>query len=85
MKQKSGIAKNIDMIHGPIFQSLILFALPLLGSNIFQQFYNTMDTMIVGNYLGDVSLAAIGVCTPCLLYTYPSPRDVEEDRMPSSA
>lgn len=52
------------MIHGPIFQSLVLFALPLLGSNIFQQFYNTMDTMIVGNYLGDASLAAIGVCTP---------------------
>ncbi len=52
------------MIQGPIFRSLVLFALPLLGSNIFQQFYNTMDTMIVGNYLGDVSLAAIGVCTP---------------------
>ena len=64
MKQKLGISKNIDMIHGPIFQSLVLFALPLLGSNIFQQFYNTMDTMIVGNYLGDASLAAIGVCTP---------------------
>lgn len=52
------------MIQGPIFRSLVLFALPILGSNIFQQFYNTMDTMIVGNYLGDVSLAAIGVCTP---------------------
>lgn len=64
MKREFGIAKNIDMIQGPIFRSLVLFALPLLGSNIFQQFYNTMDTMIVGNYLGDVSLAAIGVCTP---------------------
>jgi putative MATE family efflux protein len=55
---------TVDMINGPIFTSLVLFALPILGSNIFQQFYNTMDTMIVGNYLGDVSLAAIGVCTP---------------------
>lgn len=64
MKREFGIAKNIDMIQGPIFRSLVLFALPLLGSNIFQQFYNTMDTMIVGNYLGDVSLAAIGVCAP---------------------
>ncbi len=64
MKERFSITKNIDMIQGPIFRSLVLFALPLLGSNIFQQFYNTMDTMIVGNYLGDVSLAAIGVCTP---------------------
>lgn len=64
MKREVRVAKNIDMIQGPIFQSLVLFALPLLGSNIFQQLYNTVDTMIVGNYLGDASLAAIGVCTP---------------------
>ncbi|MCI9148524.1 MAG: MATE family efflux transporter [Hungatella sp.] len=64
MKQEIGITKNVDMIQGPIFKSLVLFALPLLGSNIFQQLYNTVDTMIVGNYLGDGSLAAIGVCTP---------------------
>lgn len=55
---------NVDLIHGPIFQSLVLFAIPLLISNIFQQLYNTADTMIVGNYLGDASLAAIGACTP---------------------
>lgn len=64
MKQRISITEHIDMIQGPIFRSLVLFALPLLGSNIFQQFYNTMDTMIVGNCLGDLSLAAIGVCTP---------------------
>lgn len=64
MKREIHIAKNVDMIQGPIFKSLVLFALPLLGSNIFQQLYNTVDTMIVGNYLGDASLAAIGVCTP---------------------
>lgn len=64
MKEKTGFAKSVNLIEGPIFRSLLLFALPLLGSNIFQQLYNTVDTMIVGNYLGDVSLAAIGVCTP---------------------
>ena len=64
MKNRFSITKNIDMIQGPIFRSLVLFYIPLLGSNIFKHFYNTMDTMIVGNYLGDVSLAAIGVCTP---------------------
>lgn len=54
---------NVDLIHGPIFKSLVIFAIPLLISNVFQQLYNTVDTMIVGNYLGDVSLAAIGSCT----------------------
>ena len=54
---------DVDMIHGPIFKSLVIFAFPLLISNIFQQLYNTVDTMIVGNYLGDISLAAIGSCT----------------------
>lgn len=53
---------DIELIHGPIFKSLILFALPLLISNVFQQLYNTVDTMIVGHYLGDMSLAAIGSC-----------------------
>lgn len=55
---------QLDMLGGPIFKTLVLFALPVLLSNIFQQLYNTVDTMIVGNYLGDASLAAIGVCAP---------------------
>ena len=49
-KRKSFNA-NVDLIHGPIFKSLIIFALPLFISNIFQQLYNTVDTMIVGNFL----------------------------------
>ena len=53
-KRKSFFQADVDLIHGPIFQSLITFALPLLVSNVFQQLYNTVDTMVVGNYLGDV-------------------------------
>jgi len=64
MKEKTACTKDIDMINGPIFRSLIMFALPLLGSNIFQQLYNTVDTMIVGYVLGEKSLAAIGACAP---------------------
>lgn len=63
IKKKYFFQSDVDLIHGPIFQSLMIFALPLLVSNIFQQLYNTVDTMVVGNYLGDVSLAAIGACT----------------------
>ena len=63
VKKKSFFNTDVDLIHGPIFKSLVIFAIPLLISNIFQQLYNTVDTMIVGNYLGDTSLAAIGACT----------------------
>ena len=63
IKKKHFFQSDVDLIHGPIFQSLMIFALPLLVSNIFQQLYNTVDTMVVGHYLGDVSLAAIGACT----------------------
>lgn len=57
------ISLKTDLLKGSILKSLIIFAIPLLVSNIFQQLYNTMDTMIVGNFLGDTSLAAIGACT----------------------
>ena len=43
-------------MHGPILKSLLLFMLPILISNLFQQLYNTVDTMIVGNVLGDTAL-----------------------------
>ncbi len=62
-KKKSIFDPHVDLLNGPIFKSLVIFAIPLLISNIFQQFYNTADTMIVGNFLGDTSLAAIGACT----------------------
>ena len=53
---------NVDLMHGPIFKNLVIFMLPIFVSNLFQQLYNTVDTMIVGNVLGDTALAAIGSC-----------------------
>ena len=53
---------SVNMLEGPIFKSLVIFMIPILISNIFQQFYNTMDTAIVGNTLGMTSLSAIGSC-----------------------
>ena len=61
--KKKSLNGNVDLLNGPIFKALVIFAIPLLISNIFQQLYNTVDTMIVGNFLGDTSLAAIGSCT----------------------
>lgn len=51
---------QVNMTKGSILKSLLIFSLPILMSNLFQQLYNTMDILIVGNYLGDSSLAAIG-------------------------
>lgn len=53
---------KVDLTKDPILKSLLIFAFPLFVANVFQQLYNTMDTMIVGNFLGDTSLAAIGAC-----------------------
>ncbi len=47
------------LVTGDIKKSLIMFALPLLLGNVFQQLYNTADSIIVGNYIGDSALAAV--------------------------
>lgn len=49
-----------DFTHGPVTKSLILFSIPLILGNLLQQFYNIVDTFIVGKYLGAGSLAAVG-------------------------
>jgi len=52
-----------DLLSGKIVNSLLFFAIPLLLSRVFQQLYNTADIVVVGYYLGETSLAAIGACT----------------------
>ena len=52
--------RTVDLTRGSILRAMLVFAIPLFISNLFQQLYNTADTMIVGNVLGDQSLAAIG-------------------------
>lgn len=51
---------QFDFTSGPIRRNLILFSLPLIGGNLLQQCYNIVDTWIVGRYLGNVPLAAVG-------------------------
>ena len=47
------------MTNGPIWKRIIAFAIPLLFGNLFQQLYNTADSLIVGNFLGSSALAAV--------------------------
>lgn len=54
---------KVDLTKDNILKALLVFAIPIFIANVFQQLYNTMDTMIVGNFLGDASLAAIGAAS----------------------
>lgn len=47
------------MTTGSISKRMIAFAMPLLLGNLFQQLYNTVDSLIVGNFLGSSALAAV--------------------------
>lgn len=64
MKSKSisNVEKNL-MTSGSIWKTILLFSLPLILGNLFQQTYNTIDSMIVGNYVGSNALAAVGSST----------------------
>jgi len=52
--------KRTDLTQGSPGRGLLLFALPMILGNLFQQFYNTTDSLIVGNYVGMDALAAVG-------------------------
>lgn len=52
--------KSSDMLHGSPGKSLFLFALPMIIGNIFQQFYTIIDSVIVGRFVGEEALAAVG-------------------------
>ena len=56
--------RDVDMTQGNIARHIILFALPLLAGNIFQQLYNTFDTWVVGNYVSNEAYAAVGTVGP---------------------
>ena len=52
--------KGIDLINGRPGKAMFFFALPMILGNLFQQFYNMADSVIVGNFVGENALAAVG-------------------------
>lgn len=52
--------KQLDLIHGKPAASLFRFAVPMIIGNMFQQFYNMADSVIVGKFVGEDALAAVG-------------------------
>ena len=55
-----------DMTVGTPWKSILAFTLPMLIGNIAQQLYNTVDTIVVGKYIGDNALSAVGSAGPII-------------------
>ena len=55
-----------DMTEGSPGKKIVAFAIPMLIGNIAQQLYNTVDSIVVGRYVGDNALAAVGSAGPIL-------------------
>lgn len=55
-----------DMTVGSPVRCLVQFSIPLLIGNFAQQLYNTVDSIVVGRYVGDSALAAVGASGPLM-------------------
>ena len=56
-----------DMTVGRPLSRLLQFSIPLLIGNLAQQMYNTVDSIVVGRFVGDNALAAVGASGPVLI------------------
>lgn len=67
---KRNILKNlyapVDMTVGTPWKSILWFTMPMIIGNIAQQLYSTVDSIVVGRYIGDNALAAVGSAAPIL-------------------
>lgn len=60
MAHAVGKNRAVDMTSGSIAKHIIAFTVPLIFGNLFQQLYNTVDSLVVGNFVGREALAAVG-------------------------
>lgn len=59
-------SREIDMLHGPLFMKIIIFALPLAASSLMQQLFNSVDVAVVGRFASKQALAAVGSNGPVI-------------------
>ncbi len=62
----TGGQSMMDMTAGSPYRLIVLFSLPLLVGNVFQQLYNMVDSIVVGNWIGEKALAAVGTGFPII-------------------
>ncbi|MBQ6582861.1 MAG: polysaccharide biosynthesis C-terminal domain-containing protein, partial [Mogibacterium sp.] len=58
--------ENLNLTEGNIVRLLISFSIPLLLGNLFQQFYNIVDTWVVGNFVSNEAFSAVGTVGPII-------------------
>ena len=56
-----------QITEGPILRPLLFYFFPILLGTFFQQFYNTVDAIIVGNFVGTAALGAVGGATSVII------------------
>ena len=57
-----------DMTTGREGRHILAFALPIMGGLVLQQLYNTVDSVVVGQKLGDIALGAVGTCSALTMF-----------------
>ena len=63
-----------NLTEGPPLKLLFFFALPMVAGNLFQQLYNMVDTMVVGKFVGEDAVAAVGSSFPIVFLSVAVPR-----------
>ena len=67
MKQDSVMKrKPMSLTEGNIWKSIFFFAMPIMASSFFQQFYNIVDSIVVGRFESSEALAAVSSVTPVI-------------------
>ena len=64
MKRIKELFEPTDMTEGRPWARIVMFCIPMLIGNIAQQLYSTVDSIVVGHYVGDNALAAVGSAGP---------------------
>ena len=59
-----------DMTQGAPWQRILEFSIPMLLGNVAQQLYSTVDSIVVGQYVGDNALAAVGAAGPIVMLLF---------------
>ena len=55
------MSKNsMDMCEGPIFKKIVVYTLPIIATGLLQLLFNAADLIVVGQYCGEKSIAAVG-------------------------
>ncbi|MFG6356506.1 MAG: MATE family efflux transporter [Acetatifactor sp.] len=64
MEKVTRLFGQVDMTEGTPWKKIVAFTVPMLIGNVAQQLYNTVDSIVVGKYVGDNALAAVGSASP---------------------